>query len=78
MRRADFLRAKDSFLNLVAKSAKLSPHLLVADTQMVFDVFEKDDVRLDLADDARDVGPQVARVFRAALFPGAAERLARQ
>jgi hypothetical protein len=77
MRRADFLRAKDSFLNLVVKSAKLSAHLFVADAQMVLDVFEEHNRRPAFPDDARNMRPEVPRVFRPALFPGATERLTR-
>jgi hypothetical protein len=77
MRRADFLRAKDSFLNLIAKSAKLSTHLLVSDAEMVFDVFEEHDAGFDFADNPRDVRPEVPWVFRAALLAGAGEGLTR-
>jgi hypothetical protein len=76
MRRADFLRAKDSFLNLIAKSEKFSSDLFISDAQMVFDVFEEDDFWLNFADDPRDVRPEMTRIFRAALFPGTRERLA--
>lgn len=76
MRRADFLRAKDSLRNLVAKSTKLSPHLLVADAQMVFDVLEEDDAGFDGCDGFCDVRPEMARILRAELPAGARERLA--
>jgi hypothetical protein len=74
--RADFLRAKDSFRNRVTSSSKLSAYLLVANAEVVLDVFEEDDFRLDLADDAEDVRPEVPRIFRAAPLSGDAERLA--
>lgn len=77
MRRADFLRSKDSFLNLVAKSEKLSAYLLIADSQMVFDVLKEDDGGLHFGDDPCNVRPEVAGIVGAALLSGAAEWLAR-
>ena len=77
VRRADFLRCKDSFLNLVAKSAKLSSHFFVADAQMVFDVFQEDDGGLNFGDDPCNMWPEVAGIVGAALLSGATERLAR-
>lgn len=77
VRRADFLRCKDCFLNLVAKSAKLSSHLFVADAEVVFNVFEEHDGGLNFSDDAGNMWPEVARIICAALLSGAAERLAR-
>ena len=41
------------------------------------DVFEEDPFRAAFADDAGDVGPEVAGIVGAAAFPSCAERLAR-
>lgn len=43
---------------------------------MSLDVLDEDPLRLALARDAGDVGPEVARVFRSALVPAGAEGLA--
>lgn len=47
------------------------------ESKMGVHVFEEDLPRLDFADDAGDVGPEVPRVFFCELLPGATERLAR-
>jgi hypothetical protein len=73
MRRADLLRTKDSLRNLVAKSAKLSAHLLVADAEVVLDIFEEHDSRLDFAADAGDVRPEMPGIGGAPLFARAGE-----
>ena len=43
---------------------------------MCIDVLEKDVLRLALADNPRDFGPEMTRVFASAFLPGCAERLA--
>jgi hypothetical protein len=44
---------------------------------MMGDILEEDEGRFDLADDAGDMGPEVARVIRAAPLARHGERLAR-
>jgi hypothetical protein len=48
-----------------------------SDPEMAGDVLEEAPFRLDFADDARDVRPEVARVFAPELLAGDAERLTR-
>lgn len=43
---------------------------------MAFDVFEEDDVGIDLPDDAGDLGPEVAGILGPSSDPGQRERLA--
>jgi hypothetical protein len=75
MRRAHDRRRENLRFNSVAQVAKLVTDALEADADVVADVFEEDERRLDFFDDASDVGPEVPRVLLALLFPGDAEGL---
>ena len=77
MRCADFLRAKESARNAVAHAVQFVGDLMEAESKMGVHVFEEDLAWLDLADNARDVRPEVPRVFLGELLAGATERLAR-
>lgn len=77
MGRADFLRAKESRREAIAHCLKLSGDIKESESKMGVHVFEEDLVGLDFPDDARDVRPEVARVFVGELLAGATERLAR-
>ena len=76
MRRADLCRREQARRRRVAQSPKLSQDGFKAEGDVTCDVFEKDPFRATFADDAGDVGPEVAGIVGAAAFPGRAERLA--
>ena len=77
MRRADFRRREEACRKPVAQADQVSGDLGKAEAEMMGDVLEEDEGRLDLADDARDMRPEVARVGRAEPPAGDRERLAR-
>ncbi len=77
VRRADFCRREQARRRRVAHAPKLSQDGLKPEGDVTGDVFEEDPFRAALADDPRDIGPEVARIIGAAAFPGRAEGLAR-
>lgn len=83
MRRADFARAEQSALNRVAHAAKVSPNPLGSSDvvsprrEHAGDIFDDDEPRPRLCDDAPGRGPEVACVEAPALPAGEAVRLAR-
>ena len=77
MRRADFLRCEEACRKPVAQADQVSGDLGKAEAEMMGDVFEEDEGRPDLANDAGDVGPEVPRVGRPQPPAGDRERLAR-
>ncbi len=77
MGRADFRRRKQSCRKAVAQRDQSAGDFGEAEAEMMGDVFEKDEGRLNLADDAGDMRPEVARVVRAPSLARHAERLAR-
>jgi hypothetical protein len=77
VRRADFLRAKESRRDSIVHALKLSGDFKESEPKMSVDVLEEHLLGLDFPDDAGDVRPQVPRVFLAELLPCATERLAR-
>ncbi len=77
MRRADLCRREQARRRRVAQSPKLSQDGLEPEGDVPGDVFEKDPFRTAFADDAGDVGPEVAGIVGAATFSGRAEGLAR-
>jgi len=77
VRRADFRRREEACRKAVAHVDQPSGDFGKSEAEMMGDVFEKDEGRLDLADDPRDMGPEVARVVRAPAFSRDRERLAR-
>ena len=62
MWRADFRRREEARRNSVAQADQISGDLGKSEAQMMGDVLEEDEGRRDLADDARDMRPEVARV----------------
>lgn len=73
---ARFSRREQARLWRVAHLAKVSGDVGVSQGQVPLDVFQPDPFRLDLADDAGDLGPEVTRVGRAPPHAGIAEGLA--
>ena len=77
VRRADFRRREEACRKLVAHADQSCGDFGEAEAEMMGDVFEEDKGRLDLANDAGDMGPEVPRVVRAPAFARDGERLAR-
>jgi hypothetical protein len=77
MRRADLSRREQARRRRVAHAPKLSQDDLEPEGDVTGDVFEKDPFGAAFADDAGDVGPEVAGVVIAAALSGRAEGLAR-
>ena len=75
--RADFRRRKEACRKLVAHADQSAGDFGEAEAEMMGDVFEEDEGRPDLADDAGDMRPEVARVVRAPALARDGERLAR-
>ena len=75
--RADFRRREEACRKAVAHSDQSAGDFGEAEAEMMGDILEKDEGRLDLGDDAGDMGPKVARVVRAPAFARDGERLAR-
>ena len=75
--RADFRRREEAHRKAVAHVDQSSGDLGEAEAEMMGDIFEEDEGRFNFADDARDMGPEVARVVRAPAFARDGERLAR-
>lgn len=75
MRRADLSRREQARRRRVAQSPKLSQDGLEAKGDVTGDVFEKDPFRAAFANDAGDVGPEVAGIIGAAALSGRAEGL---
>ncbi len=75
--RTDFRRREEACRKAVAHADQSSGDFGEAEAEMMGDVFEEDEGRLDLADDPRNVRPEVTRVFRAPAFARDGERLAR-
>jgi hypothetical protein len=77
MRRADFLRCKESRRDAVTQASKCFRDFKEAKPKMAPDVFKEHFGRFALADDARDVRPEMPRVFLSEPLAGDRERLAR-
>lgn len=75
--RADFRRREEACRKLVAHANQSAGDFGEAEAEMMGDILKEDEGRLDLADDAGDVRPEVARVIRAPSLASDAERLAR-
>jgi len=75
--RADFRRCEEACRKLVAHADQSRGDFGEAEAEMMGDILEEDEGRLGLADDAGDMGPEVARVVRAPAFARDGERLAR-
>jgi hypothetical protein len=77
MGRTDFRRREEACRKAVAHADQSAGDFGEAEAEMMGDIFEEDEGRLDLADDAGDMGPEVARVVRAPALARDRERLAR-
>jgi hypothetical protein len=75
--RADFRRREETRRKSVAQADQVSGDLGKSEAEMMGDILEEDEGRLDLADDARDMRPEVARVGRAEPPAGDRKWLAR-
>jgi len=75
--RTDFRRRKEACRNFVAHADQSAGDLGESEAEMMGDILEKDEGRLDLADDARDMRPEVARVLGAEALARDGKRLAR-
>jgi hypothetical protein len=75
--RADFRRREEACRKAVAHADQSCGDFGEAEAEMMGDILEEDEGRLDLANDARDMGPEVARIVRAPAFARDRERLAR-
>ena len=76
MRRADLCRREQARRRRVAQSPKLSKDSLEPESDVTGDVFEEDPFRAAFANDAGDVGPEVAGIVSASALSGRAEGLA--
>ena len=76
VRRTNFCRREQARRRHVAQSPKLSQDGFEAESDVTGDVFEKDPFRAAFADDAGDIGPEMAGIVGAAAFAGGAEGLA--
>ena len=75
--RTDFRRRKEACRKAVAHADQSCGDFGEAEAEMMGDVFEEHEGRLDLSDDPLDMRPEVARVVRAPAFTRDGERLAR-
>jgi len=75
--RADLRRREEACRKLVAHVDQSCGDFGEAEAEMMGDILEEDEGRLDLADDAGDMGPEVARVLRTPALSRDGERLAR-
>ena len=76
VRRADFCRREQTRRRRVAQSPKLSQDCFKAEGDVPGDVFEEGPFGAALADDAGDLGPEMAGVVGATALSGRAEGLA--
>jgi len=76
VRRADLCRREQARRRRVAQSPKLSQDGFEAEGDVTGDVFEEHPFRATFANDAGDVGPEVAGIVGAATLSGRAEGLA--
>ena len=77
MGRADFRRREEACRKAVAHADQSCGDFGEAEAEMMGDILKKDEGRLDLADDAGDMRPEVTRIVRAAALARDGERLAR-
>lgn len=75
--RADFRRREEACRKAVAHADQSCGDFGEAEAEMMGDILKKDEGRLDFADDAGDVRPEVTRIVRAAALARDGERLAR-
>ena len=77
MGRADLRRREEACRKAVAHADQSAGDFGEAEAEMMGDILEEDEGRLDLPDDAGDMRPEVARVVSAPAFACNRERLAR-
>ncbi len=65
MGRADFRRRKEACRKFVAHADQSCGDFGESEAEMMGDIFKEDEGRLDLADDAGDMGPEVAWIIAA-------------
>ena len=75
--RADFRRREEACRKPVAQTDQAAGDFGEAEAEMMGDILEEDEGRFDLADDAGDMGPEVARIVRAPALARDGEWLAR-
>ena len=75
--RTDFRRREEACRKPVAHADQSAGDFGEAEEQMMGDILEKDEGRLDLADDAGDMRPEVAGIVRAPALARDRKRLAR-
>lgn len=75
--RADFRRCEDACRKAVAHADQSAGDFGESEPQMMGDILEEYEGRLDLGDDTGDMGPEVARIIRTPALARDAERLAR-
>ena len=75
--RADFRRREEACRKAVAHADQSCGDFGEAEAEMMGDILEEDERRLDLVDDAGDMRPEVARVVRAPALARDRKRLAR-
>lgn len=75
--RSDFRRREEACRKAVAHADQSCGDFGETEAEMMGDILEEHEGRLDLADDAGDMGPEVARVVRAPALARDRERLAR-
>ncbi len=75
--RADFRRREEACRKAVAHADQSCGDFGEAEAEMMGDILKKDEGRLDFADDAGDMRPEVARIVRAPALARDRERLAR-
>ena len=75
--RADFRRRKEACRKSVAHTDQSAGDFGEAEAEMMGDILEEDEGRLDLADDAGDMRPEVPQVICAPALARDRERLAR-
>ena len=68
MGRADFRRREEACRKAVAHADQSAGDFGEAEAEVMGDILEEDERRLDLVDDAGDMRPEVARVVRALPF----------
>lgn len=75
--RAHFRRREEACRKAVAHADQSCGDFGEAEAEMMGDILKKDEGRLDLADDAGDMRPEVTRIVRAPALARDGERLAR-
>jgi hypothetical protein len=75
--RADFRRREEACRKAVAHADQSAGDFGEAEAEMMGDILEKDEGRFDLADDAGDMRPEMARVVGTPALARDGERLAR-